>query len=49
MESVDSLYRLGRQLSCKAVSYIATARDNQVLTSMKAEDKGETACNPKRR
>src|SRR6266566_1042477 len=47
IESVDSLYRLGRQLGCKAVSYYRDgSRDNQVLTSMKAEDKGETACNP---
>jgi len=47
VESVDSLYRLGRQLGCKAVSYYRDgSRDNQVLTSMKAEDKGELACNP---
>ncbi len=47
VESVDSLYRLARQLGCKAVSYYRDgSRDNQVLTSMKAEDKGETACNP---
>jgi ribonucleoside-diphosphate reductase alpha chain len=47
VESVDSLYRLGRQLGCKAVSYYRDgSRDNQVLTSMKVEDKGETACNP---
>src|SRR6266566_692137 len=47
IESVDSLYRLGRQLGCKAVSYYRDgSRDNQVLTSMKAEDKGELACNP---
>ncbi|HEV2884900.1 MAG TPA: adenosylcobalamin-dependent ribonucleoside-diphosphate reductase [Pyrinomonadaceae bacterium] len=47
VESVDSLYRLGRQLGCKAVSYYRDgSRDNQVLTSMKAEDKGEIACNP---
>jgi ribonucleoside-diphosphate reductase alpha chain len=47
VESVDSLYRLGRQLGCKAVSYYRDgSRDNQVLTSMKIEDKGETACNP---
>ncbi|MBC8031257.1 MAG: adenosylcobalamin-dependent ribonucleoside-diphosphate reductase [Pyrinomonadaceae bacterium] len=37
IESVDSLYRLGRQLGCKAVSYYRDgSRDNQVLTSMKA-------------
>jgi len=47
VESVDSLYRLGRQLGCKAVSYYRDgSRDNQVLTSMKAEVKGETACIP---
>ena len=53
VESVDSLYRLGRQLGCKAVSYYRDgSRDNQVLTSMKANDssspevKGEIACNP---
>jgi ribonucleoside-diphosphate reductase alpha chain len=47
VESVDSLYRLGRQLGCKAVSYYRDgSRENQVLTSMKAEEKGETACNP---
>ncbi|MDQ1708286.1 MAG: ribonucleoside-diphosphate reductase alpha chain, partial [Pyrinomonadaceae bacterium] len=51
--SVDNLYRLGRQLGCKAVSYYRDgSRDNQVLTSMKASDanaseaKGEIACNP---
>jgi ribonucleoside-diphosphate reductase alpha chain len=46
--SVDALYRLGRQLGCKAVSYYRDgSRDNQVLTSMKAEEpKGEVACNP---
>ena len=49
VESVDSLYRLGRQLGCKAVSYYRDgSRENQVLTSMKASDepKGEIACNP---
>jgi ribonucleoside-diphosphate reductase alpha chain len=49
VESVDRLYRLGRQLGCKAVSYYRDgSRDNQVLTSMKATDvdtKSETACN----
>src|SRR5690349_5224491 len=35
VESVDALYRLGRQLGCKAVSYYRDgSRDNQVLTSM---------------
>ncbi|HLO01158.1 MAG TPA: adenosylcobalamin-dependent ribonucleoside-diphosphate reductase [Pyrinomonadaceae bacterium] len=53
VESVDNLYRLGRQLGCKAVSYYRDgSRDNQVLTSMKSSDsaapevKGEIACNP---
>src|SRR5882672_8666167 len=47
VESVDKLYRLGRKLGCKAVSYYRDgSRDNQVLTSLKAEDKGEVACNP---
>jgi ribonucleoside-diphosphate reductase alpha chain len=46
VESVDRLYRLGRQLGCKAVSYYRDgSRDNQVLTSMKADAKSETACN----
>ncbi|MGH9972077.1 MAG: adenosylcobalamin-dependent ribonucleoside-diphosphate reductase [Pyrinomonadaceae bacterium] len=46
VESVDRLYRLGRQLGCKAVSYYRDgSRDNQVLTSMKVEEKSETACN----
>ncbi|MFN2512298.1 MAG: adenosylcobalamin-dependent ribonucleoside-diphosphate reductase [Pyrinomonadaceae bacterium] len=46
VESVDRLYRLGRQLGCKAVSYYRDgSRDNQVLTSMKAENKSETTCN----
>src|SRR6201999_519638 len=48
VESVDALYRLGRQLGCKAVSYYRDgSREGQVLTSMKAEEpKGEVACNP---
>jgi ribonucleoside-diphosphate reductase alpha chain len=47
VESVDELYRLARQLGCKAVSYYRDgSRENQVLTSMKQEEKGETACNP---
>ena len=49
VESVDRLYRLGRQLGCKAVSYYRDgSRDNQVLTSMKAPEldaNSETACN----
>jgi ribonucleoside-diphosphate reductase alpha chain len=44
VESVDHLYRLARQLGCKAVSYYRDgSRENQVLTSMKVEGKGETA------
>src|SRR6266481_5412815 len=53
VESVDELYRLARQLGCKAVSYYRDgSREGQVLTSMKQtdkvvfEEKGETACNP---
>ncbi|HLA12621.1 MAG TPA: adenosylcobalamin-dependent ribonucleoside-diphosphate reductase [Pyrinomonadaceae bacterium] len=48
VESVDALYKLARQLGCKAVSYYRDgSRENQVLTSMKApQEKGETACNP---
>ncbi len=47
VESVDALYRLGRQLGCKAVSYYRDgSREGQVLTSMKQEEKGEAACNP---
>jgi ribonucleoside-diphosphate reductase alpha chain len=50
IESVDGLYRLARQLGCKAVSYYRDgSRENQVLTSMKqaetTEVKGELACN----
>lgn len=42
VESVDHLYRLARQLGCKAVSYYRDgSRENQVLTSMKAEVKPE--------
>src|SRR6184192_1551767 len=40
IESVDHLYRLARQLGCKAVSYYRDgSRENQVLTSMKSETK----------
>src|SRR5215213_5172283 len=47
VESVDELYRLARQLGCKAVSYYRDgSRENQVLTSMKQEPKSELACNP---
>src|SRR6266481_5285066 len=43
VESVDHLYRLARQLGCKAVSYYRDgSRENQVLTSMKQEPKAET-------
>src|SRR6266436_650205 len=42
VESVDHLYRLARQLGCKAVSYYRDgSRENQVLTSMKQEAKTE--------
>lgn len=48
LESVDHLYRLGRELGCKAVSYYRDgSRESQVLSSMKgAEPKGEIACDP---
>ncbi|HEX8140890.1 MAG TPA: adenosylcobalamin-dependent ribonucleoside-diphosphate reductase [Pyrinomonadaceae bacterium] len=47
VEAVDALYRLARQLGCKAVSYYRDgSREGQVLTSMKQEEKGELACNP---
>jgi ribonucleoside-diphosphate reductase alpha chain len=47
VEAVDGLYRLARQLGCKAVSYYRDgSREGQVLTSMKQEEKGELACNP---
>ncbi|MBC7910104.1 MAG: adenosylcobalamin-dependent ribonucleoside-diphosphate reductase, partial [Pyrinomonadaceae bacterium] len=47
VESVDALYRLARQLGCKAVSYYRDgSREGQVLTSIKQEEKGEAACNP---
>jgi ribonucleoside-diphosphate reductase alpha chain len=42
VESVDHLYRLARQLGCKAVSYYRDgSRENQVLTSIKQEQKNE--------
>src|SRR5258707_970873 len=42
VESVDHLYRLARELGCKAVSYYRDgSRENQVLTSMKQEAKSE--------
>jgi ribonucleoside-diphosphate reductase alpha chain len=38
VESVDELYRLAKDLGCKAVSYYRDgSREGQVLTSMKAE------------
>jgi len=44
VESVDHLYRLARELGCKAVSYYRDgSREGQVLTSMKQEPKPETA------
>src|SRR6267142_1042819 len=44
IESVDHLYRLARQLGCKAVSYYRDgSRENQVLTSMKQEPKNEVS------
>ena len=43
IESVDELYRLARDLGCKAVSYYRDgSREGQVLTSMKSENKKET-------
>lgn len=47
IESVDRLYRLARELGVKAVSYYRDgSRENQVLTAVTAEPKGETACDP---
>jgi ribonucleoside-diphosphate reductase alpha chain len=48
LESVDHLYRLARELGCKAVSYYRDgSRESQVLSSMKAQEpKGEVACDP---
>ncbi|HVE55528.1 MAG TPA: adenosylcobalamin-dependent ribonucleoside-diphosphate reductase [Pyrinomonadaceae bacterium] len=43
VESVDKLYRMAKDLGCKAVSYYRDgSREGQVLTSMKAEQKEET-------
>jgi ribonucleoside-diphosphate reductase alpha chain len=40
VESVNNLYHLARELGCKAVSYYRDgSRENQVLTSMKTEEK----------
>ncbi|NNE98355.1 MAG: adenosylcobalamin-dependent ribonucleoside-diphosphate reductase [Pyrinomonadaceae bacterium] len=40
VESVDQLYRMAKDLGCKAVSYYRDgSRDGQVLTSMKSEEK----------
>jgi len=42
VESVDQLYRMAKDLGCKAVSYYRDgSREGQVLTSMKAEKKAE--------
>ena len=48
VESVDHLYRLARELGCKAVSYYRDgSRESQVLSAVKgAEPKGEAACDP---
>ncbi len=40
VESVDKLYRMAKDLGCKAVSYYRDgSRDGQVLTSMKTDEK----------
>ncbi len=42
VESVDKLYRMAKDLGCKAVSYYRDgSREGQVLTSMKADDKSQ--------
>jgi ribonucleoside-diphosphate reductase alpha chain len=44
VESVDKLYRMAKDLGCKAVSYYRDgSREGQVLTSMKADDKKKDA------
>ncbi len=43
VESVDKLYRMAKDLGCKAVSYYRDgSREGQVLTSMKADDKNKS-------
>ncbi len=48
IQSVDNLYRLARELGCKAVSYYRDgSRESQVLSTVKAQEpKGEVACDP---
>lgn len=47
VEAVDKLYRMARELGCKAVSYYRDgSREGQVLTSMKAENKKEQKTTP---
>lgn len=48
LESVDHLYRLARELGCKAVSYYRDgSRESQVLSTVKRQQpKGEVACDP---
>lgn len=44
VESVDKLYRMAKDLGCKAVSYYRDgSREGQVLTSMKKEEKKDEA------
>jgi len=46
VESVDQLYKMARDLGCKAVSYYRDgSREGQVLTSMKSDKKIEAAEN----
>ncbi|HYN86514.1 MAG TPA: adenosylcobalamin-dependent ribonucleoside-diphosphate reductase [Pyrinomonadaceae bacterium] len=48
LESVDHLYRLARELGCKAVSYYRDgSRDSQVLSTVRGTAAaGEIACDP---